>query len=464
MSIRIFGTSYDLDDLFAFTAEKSVIIRDRKLGFLQYSIMVAIMVYVVIFQVIGATSYLAEYIPTNIVRLELLDPTRNDCDIDNAGCKEDLVPITHLSYCAAQNSSCQCTKKGRCKCDYSDLPVVRPCQWLDAIESSFPAEKSITVSTMIRSVIEERSCFLNSDDSSTAKVLQDTPECDRIWNVKKVNSLFVANVERYSLLIDHSMQGAGSGAPSINSRDIEGRLWVGNRLTPPNDIQKALCKSRPDAVDKHGKPTNSAPCFLQPILVDKFDTITVETLLGAMGLSLDDTALDSEESYREAGLNIDLQVYYNNRKDWVGLVNNTYTYYVNLVPHSFGQTDSFIRTGNTRVTRQNVGIRFNVRPTGHLAEFSMDSLLTELTTSLTMLAMAAVIVNLLAKYALNHSKYYSQLLIETSPDFSDVHEVEKLSEETLNKELSAKMLNPMWGTERKVIAMLDHGYTPAGSS
>merc|ERR1712110_900837 len=66
------------------------------------------------------------------------------------------------------------------------------------------------------------------------------------------------------------------------------------------------------------------------------------------------------------------------------------------------------------------GVYFDVTPAGLLAEFRLDVMLLQLTTSLTLIAVSTTIVQMLAVYVLTHRKYYTTLLYKRSADMGEV--------------------------------------------
>ena len=75
--------------------------------------------------------------------------------------------------------------------------------------------------------------------------------CPRVWNnVGPVTDNFIADIEEFTLLVDHTFTTVNMGL-TYSARNMTGRLAV------PNNNQ--LCFAHFDAVDDSGKATTSAP-------------------------------------------------------------------------------------------------------------------------------------------------------------------------------------------------------------
>lgn len=74
------------------------------------------------------------------------------------------------------------------------------------------------------------------------------------------------------------------------------------------------------------------------------------------------------------------------------------------------------------------GIRLIILYTGLLAEFSIQVLLTQLTTSMALLKVSVTFVDILATSALPQKAYYKKAKFEKTEDFSAVREREELAE------------------------------------
>lgn len=87
-------------------------------------------------------------------------------------------------------------------------------------------------------------------------------------------------------------------------------------------------------------------------------------------------------------------------------------------------------------------------------------MLFQLTTSLTLLAMATVGVNLLAQYVLRMRHFYSEALYDRTADFSDLLHLEQQPDSVIEEELRRRNL-PLTGTKYlRILRLAEHGWRP----
>jgi len=235
--------------------------------------------------------------------------------------------------------------------------------------------------------------------------------------------------------------------------------------------QDALCKSRSDAVDavQGGSPTDSAPCYLKPQSSGGVDYFTVGTLLEAMGVSLEGESYPgSGHSARYEGLTANLVIEYSNWRFWYGRQENiSYIYRPLAMPQSTFKAASLLGTDlspQQRLKKDQHGILFEVRPGGQLAVFDFTQLLLQLTTSLTLLAMATVGVNFLAQYVLRKRHFYKVALYEDTTEFAYVEGLENLTEDALREKLREMNLPDTGDRYRMILLLLQNGYRPPSNA
>ncbi|CAE7881115.1 p2xA [Symbiodinium microadriaticum] len=106
------------------------------------------------------------------------------------------------------------------------------------------------------------------------------------------------------------------------------------------------------------------------------------------------------------------------------------------------------------------GLLFEVRAGGQLATFDFTQLLLQLTTSLTLLALATVGVNIMAQYVLRYRHYYSEALYDRTADFDNISFLEQKSDEELRQELRDRNLPASGPRERMILRLMEYGYRP----
>eukprot|EP00434_Breviolum_minutum_P033180 symbB.v1.2.029359.t1/scaffold3205.1/size61222/1 len=250
-------------------------------------------------------------------------------------------------------------------------------------------------------------------------------------------------------------------------------LFVGNNGNDDSSakaIKDGLCQSTSNAVTapEGGINADRSPCYIPPNLAAGLDYFSIGTLLQATGVTLEGESYPgSGHSARYEGLTINLLIDYSNSKDWHGLQENiSYLYKPSVVPQSTFKTtvlSPLSLSGSKRLKKDVHGVLFEVRPSGQLAVFDFTQLLLQLTTSLTLLALATVGVNILAQYVLRYRHYYSEALYDRTADFDNISFLEAQSEDQLKQELRDRNL-PTTGTrERMILRLMEYGYRPSSS-
>jgi hypothetical protein len=285
---------------------------------------------------------------------------------------------------------------------------------------------------------------------------------------------FTANIEDYTLLIDHSVTGS-DGDHAYTSRQMEGRLAI----TGNGPSQDLLCKSYPGATAagtswtgilfNTGEPAVAAPCLLKPKAVPSIpgaDVFTISTLMEAMGVPLDNRSYEgSAHSRRYDGLVVKIAIQYHNVQLWrlSTLATPYYFYNVSIINGStYKEVDVvFTNVPTEREKLDKHGILFEVSSAGQLASFSATNLLIQLTTSLTLMAMATVVVNVMAQYVLKFRHYYQDALYDVTVDFSDLRRVHEMTNDQIETELRNRNIEPRPGPrQRRVTRLLESGYEP----
>eukprot|EP01065_Artemidia_motanka_P016692 TRINITY_DN2029_c1_g1_i1.p1 TRINITY_DN2029_c1_g1~~TRINITY_DN2029_c1_g1_i1.p1 ORF type:complete len:609 (+),score=215.61 TRINITY_DN2029_c1_g1_i1:42-1829(+) len=473
---QVFGS--DLDDVFAYSTVKFVKIRDARLGSMHLGFQLAIGIYIVLFVLIRDGGYSAQEQPLGTVQFEFVQPTLNcsskqKSDHDLYGnvtcepncfkrgwyaslltpqwCFNDATPVHQLPYCRQYDNSSQPDPPAlvQYKCEHFEADVVGR-KW----------EPTLFVTTSITSVRQVRVCSAQPD--SFPKLYQ-AGDCDDVYlpadslgyspedwaafkaanpwapeiEMPAVN--FVADVERYKLTIDHTVQ-ADTLQLRNTAQNMKGRLYIVR--DPRND---AMCRDERAGLawtSPHGSTRASgSPCYLDPevtverggVGVSGLDVFTLKELLAAGGVHLDDrqTNMDGLHTYRETGTTIVLSIKYTNRLSWelptgddisfeyrVTVLKGTAYRYLDSqwVNFDFG-------TGmHTKELLVRQGIRIVVVQSGMLWQFAVQVLLLQLTTSLALLAVAVTAVDAIALNILPNKKTYNAYKFQITEDFSDLRD------------------------------------------
>jgi len=193
MGDTLFGQ--DIDTLFAYQTVRIAKIRDRTLGLFRIFMMVAIFFYICIFNIWYKGGHFSFTPVQGVARLQWQEPTKDHCNPADVDCLSDFQDQEDLPYCAEYRGA---------KPD----AVVRDCDYSDARELPKYIMDGVLIPTYIEKYTQLRSCpplasscdrkwkFANKDGS-----LQSTP-----GEAKPTSSAFVADVGRYTLLIDHNFK------------------------------------------------------------------------------------------------------------------------------------------------------------------------------------------------------------------------------------------------------------------
>lgn len=457
---------YSIDYLCAYSTTKYITIRDARLGLLQCVLTFCIALYILVYQLIMQLGYLKFSIPQNSVRLTLQQPTAY-CNPNYDGCRDTFADTDQLKYCCADSCVYNTTDHSQsCRCPYRPDFENYPCTWFSGNDAAWIREGSIMVTTFTHEYTE----ILNSSCFSHFPVAGNT--CDKLWITTSRAKLFTADVEQFTLLIDHSVASPSTGL-ATTSRELYGMLFVDPQVAPNGKgrtIQDDFCKSRPDAVSAAigGAPTDSAPCYVTPQSTFGLDYFTVGSLLQAMGMSLEEPSYPgSGHSARYEGLTSDLVIEYSNTRLWHGLQENiTYVYRPSAMPHSTFKSSTAASTDHAgqRLKEDAHGILFQVRAGGQLAVFDFTQLLLQLTTSLTLLAMTTVVVNLLAQCVLQKRGYYNEAMYEETANFANMTFLESQTEDELQRLLLARNLPATGNRFRMILRLRDYGFQAPRSS
>lgn len=445
---------YDVDDLFVYDAPRVVRIRDARLGLLQYAIMILIAMYIVVWQLVQGNSYLKYRPPTVTARMTLQQRTLDGCNPNDDSCQDAYPSFKSLPYCCT--SDCKDTGEGGCKCPWRKFTNFQ-CEYVDGAGDSERNAESIAIST-----------FRNEYNQTRNASCSGTTPCTKLWlNSQEQRGIFIADIDDFTVSVDHAVQNQELGI-SRTSRQMSGWLLVNGSSA----LQKSLCKKEKTAMTKpvFGELTDDSPCYIRPNQTDgSFDHFTVTTMMMAMGLSLDGPSYSgSGHSIRYEGLTVTLEITYFNTWPWHGVLKGadgqpeiSYVYdFMPLPEHPYKVTDiQYLQFPSKRVKISQHGIYLSVKADGTLGVFDVQTLLVTLTTSLTLLAVGATAVRYLAIHILRQRKYYNELLIGVSADFSNVRELEQKTDAELSDMLRERTL-PQVGTRvQRILSICQADWT-----
>jgi hypothetical protein len=293
----------NLDDFCGYTTARTLLIRDRRLGFLLFALQFIIFLYVVVYQITLQQVYMASSDFNGVVRLQLKAPA-----------PAVRWPGGAPPYCAGVAAvgayplgpSYAIPAPGTFT--HSGVPFAqRFCQFLDETTAvPIPETDRMFLTTETRATAQSTAPSCANLDSLACTFL---PAYNRD-NGNVTRRSFVADVEFFTLLIDHNMNAPQAGIHRTGA-SMAGRLLGADGRTPLDPCAEY-------AGFPSGCPTQATAGFDIALGRPGFsDIVAIGTLLRAAGIeSLDSPAglsgADASESYREAGLVLNLDISYTN--------------------------------------------------------------------------------------------------------------------------------------------------------
>eukprot|EP00729_Bicosta_minor_P011436 gene11436-29496_t len=154
------GLCSNLDDLLSYSTVKEVVIQDKRLGFMKYTLMIGIAIFILLYQIL----------------FSLRGPTANaSCDVLKTNCDNDYRMFDELPYCQ-QNPACTDKKIG-CLSDQQ--------------------ERTLLIASRTEQMNQTKTpCGLNPPPNK---------QCKRVWDNSQAapTSFYIADIESYTLMIDH---------------------------------------------------------------------------------------------------------------------------------------------------------------------------------------------------------------------------------------------------------------------
>eukprot|EP00929_Paragymnodinium_shiwhaense_P105926 TRINITY_DN70975_c0_g1_i1.p1 TRINITY_DN70975_c0_g1~~TRINITY_DN70975_c0_g1_i1.p1 ORF type:complete len:520 (+),score=89.29 TRINITY_DN70975_c0_g1_i1:227-1786(+) len=436
---------YDIDDAFPYDFPKTIRIRDATLGLMYYCFLFMTIVYIFVYQILYGLNYLKFRAPTATFRLTMQQPVVDGCNPNDDGCQDNFPQIDSLDYCCT--SACPRNPTGGgCSCPWRKYTNY-DCVYFDGPDASVVTASSIMVTSVEKDYIQVR----NSSCGHAG--------CSKLWNYDSPPTPhFVAGIENFTIMVDHSAAQQELGI-YVTSRTTRGYLHVGGT----DELQQKLCHDDPTAVTSPmgESRTNKAPCYIRPGAVtnDTLDIFRVSTVLSAMGVSLESASYSgSNHSMRYEGLTATLYVDYYNTWPWhLPLGTVSYVYSLEAQTTAPYKVSEIVWTEypDKRVKRDLHGMFLSVKPAGQLAVFDFQTMLVTLTTSLALLAVADTAVRYVALNVMKLRPYYQHLLYQVSVDFSDVRDMEALSDQELDARLQERNLYSGGSREEQILRILE---------
>ena len=408
-----------------YSTVKTVKIYDPLLATLHYSFLLGIFVYIVVFLIIRDLGYCAFEEPLGTSRVQVQPPTVGTpsdptFDPDDPGYEYDFVPAESLPYCSSY-------KRNGSVAPDAEAMTQENCVYMGAIESVFPVTggSPFFLTTRVRESNQTLVC-----DSPPGACKQTysyacgasfdvNPDCDPKARWPKgfaQRTYFIADIESFTLLIDHSVRGPQVGL-AADSSEMNGQYEFcnGSRVVP--------------------EVTNQGQAFFT--VGDLLDGASMED--GTCGLNLDTQSVmgaHARNSARYDGIVMQLEIEYYNTKTWHGPLGKDvveYTMRTSVINGTKSKVEDeiWVEYPGKRVTRNRHGIKLIIVQTGRLGAFSFASLLSNLTSSLALLAVSTTAVDILALYVLRRKNLYRAAKYDTVDEATLDREEEAMRKQTL---------------------------------
>mmetsp|Transcript_63208 Transcript_63208/g.137464 ORF Transcript_63208/g.137464 Transcript_63208/m.137464 type:complete len:460 (+) Transcript_63208:94-1473(+) len=343
---------------------RTVKVKSTKVGILKVVLMSLVFIgYFLGYGLFWNKSYLEISAITGIMRMNMQHPTAH-CNPLHEDCLDRFKPLDELPYCQRHSSDGTVVQSQMTQ---------QPCEYLDEYDVGNVAfQGSVTMMpTRLKRVKQEKIC-----DSAR------TP-CPRQYKAVAVEDVFVADMESFTVLIDHSVTDEEVGV-SHSAWELDGFL---RPCPPPHDcplmpIQSDSQRSPRSPLDPKvsqqvnklwnaGEPANMTDAFALP----NGDVFRMGFLLDFLGVEMDsDKILYDNRTLRQEGVSLMMTIVYSNFAP--GSMPNSlppmYEYQFSVAPYvSYKRTQTFHVPGEpTRLMNDQHGVFINGRQKGHLGVFN----------------------------------------------------------------------------------------------
>eukprot|EP00747_Dinoflagellata_sp_TGD_P162784 gnl/TRDRNA2_/TRDRNA2_180764_c0_seq1.p1 gnl/TRDRNA2_/TRDRNA2_180764_c0~~gnl/TRDRNA2_/TRDRNA2_180764_c0_seq1.p1 ORF type:complete len:462 (+),score=65.72 gnl/TRDRNA2_/TRDRNA2_180764_c0_seq1:92-1477(+) len=430
-----------LADSLSYATPRFALIFDTRLALLRWSFLLSIICYILVYDILYRGRHLQLSDGDGIFRLQLQQPTMGGCNPLDADCQHNFTSLSELHYCNESQLESSKTK--------------HPCRYIDALGLKREKDGGMLIPTHVITYNQRQHC----DPSASSKW-----ECaGTLWNSvdtngnvlpdgkEKESDVFVADIDRFTLLLEHSVKWVGVARPAMASTEMDG-YWLECPEISSKDMIADVCKYHPvkKLIKQETEPVapTSALQMLEMNLrqssqpsrkgkmatrdqdeaklpefyeIDNGDVFSLEHLLAMAKSHLDDEMEDGR-TYRERGLVLVVDIEYTNRWPgrWMGLdvlpwqrygSEMWYTYRATLRPsdgYKYREMDAGILDTKRRITEYK-GIRLIVKQSGSLATWDFTGLLVAATASVGLLALSNTITDFLALNCLQNSEQYQKM-------------------------------------------------------
>lgn len=222
----------DVDRICSYNTPKIVKFRHRELGCLSKSLKLLICIYILVYLIWYKGKHFEVFQIHGLNQVTFHHPTMNMCNPKLRNCHSNFTRFDDLTYC-----------KGSPSGNATQLP----CLHYDGIGLPVPYRGGVLVPTRVRKYNQDRECEPNEDNEY---------KCERIWDFldssgnpqtqtkpKPVQQNYVADIEKFTMLIDHSFSTPELG---IGNDDYQMQgYWMDCEHEGKSKLKPVNCKKRP---------------------------------------------------------------------------------------------------------------------------------------------------------------------------------------------------------------------------
>eukprot|EP01101_Sappina_pedata_P001130 TRINITY_DN11239_c0_g1_i1.p1 TRINITY_DN11239_c0_g1~~TRINITY_DN11239_c0_g1_i1.p1 ORF type:complete len:403 (+),score=80.14 TRINITY_DN11239_c0_g1_i1:82-1209(+) len=337
-------------------------IRDRRLGLLHYISLFLIISYVFGWTIMYEKRYLLMDQPLGSLRLSLQKPVNPRA-------------LAQLDYCSQTQPNINGISNN-------------PCQYWDQNLVMFPST-------------EQQAIFVTTRTTLTNMTLEcswSEPNCT--YTQAGPATIYVADIERFTLMIDHAFTAPVMGLQK-NANSLIGQLLdsEGNEMV----------LNGTNVVGKQGYN----------------DIMEIDILLEAAGITSLNLPFDNTNSstMRSTGIIILVNIDYTNMRTY----RTRYVEYImtatQILNTEFKELESISREyPNSLIQLNRHGIQILITQTGNLGQFDFPTLLLSLVSGLGLTAATTILVDLIAVMVMPHKDIYSKYKYDETIDFSDLRD------------------------------------------
>jgi len=446
-----------------YNARKQVKIRSKPAGICYRLTQLGIFLYIVVYTIIGTGKHLLPKVINGSVRLTMQQPTQN-CNPMKVSCKSDFLPMSFLPYCSQF--------AGKSEKEIPEAKFLVP--WSEATQADAKKLNEVGMQhechykdniNLTFSVPVPGTLFLQTRSSRLPQHQQCQPSeangwaCDgslfQMTSDKAKEDYFFADIERFTILIDHGFRILLPGFLWYPPKPLYGKASdYEGELVPDQRRKKKTRFVLP--VETHGKDKDeeededkyerAVPIGHHPDKKNPYPSVfqlgglgTIISVADILRLAnpkgtklLDELREHDKSTLRWNGGVLHIMVSYENENHFAPLGNGKIIYKVaaQLLPQSEFKNMFGLAEGNgQRTVFDQHGLLIIASVHGSMHLFSASYLCQVLTTSVGILALASIVVEKLLTTVLTHKKQYETVLIQPACHFDAIPSNEMISQE-----------------------------------